>query len=159
MNEGRRMKSQSPDNQVTRLALVVLIGMVISVIVPGCKDPRDGRKYYNQGVAHVEKGECDAAISDLTRAIKMRPGFAMAHFYRGRAYHRKGEHDKALPDLDKAIEIDPTFAVAYTERATIYFIKKEYDKVWEDVHKAESLGQEIREGFREALQKASGRKK
>jgi tetratricopeptide (TPR) repeat protein len=132
---------------------------VIVVGAPGCKDPKDARKYYNQGVARLEKGENDAAISDLTKAIKVRPRFAMAHFYRGRAYLNKGEHDKALSDLNKAIELDPALAVAYGERAVIHFIRKEYDKVWENVHKQESLGLKANAGFLKALREASGRRK
>ena len=150
------MKIQNP----TRIAAIIaLAGTIIDVTVPGCKDPKDARKHYNQGVARLEKGEYDAAISDLTKAIKMRPGFAMTHFYRGRAYFRKGEHDKARPDLTEAIELDPAIAVAYGERAVIHFIRKEYDKVWENIHKQESLGLEANPGFCRALREASGRRK
>ena len=153
------MKSQGPDKRVTRVALVALIGTVIGAGVPGCKDSKNAGAYYRQGVARLEKGEYDAAISDLTKAIKTRPRFAMAHFYRGRAYFRKGEHDKALPDLNKAIELDPALAVAYGERAVIRFIRKEYDKVWENIHKQESLGLQADPGFLKALREASGRRK
>ncbi|MHC4566523.1 MAG: tetratricopeptide repeat protein [Planctomycetota bacterium] len=105
----------------TRIAaMIALAGTIIGLGVHGCKDSKNARAYYNQGVARLEKGENDAAISDLTRAIKMRPRFAMAHFYRGRAYLRKGEHDKALSDLTEAIELDPALAVAYSERVGEY---------------------------------------
>ena len=123
------MKSQSPDKRVTRVALVALIGTVIGAGVPGCKDPKSAGAYYNQGVARLEKGEHDAAISDLTKAIKMRPRSAMA------------------------------LAVAYSERAVIHFIRKEYDKIWENIHKMESLGLQARPGFLKALREASGRRK
>ena len=138
---------------------IVLVGIIIGVGVHGCKDSKNYREYYNGGVARLEKGENDAAISDFTKAIEMRPGFANAYFYRGRAYLHKGENDQALSDLDKAIEIDPGLAVAYGERAIIYFIKKDYDKTWENICKQESLGLEIDPGFLKALREASGRKR
>jgi len=144
---------------VIKLGLVALVGTIISVSVHGCKNSKNAGEYYSQGVAHLEKGEYDAAISDLTKAIKMRPRFALGHFYRGRAYHRKGQHDKALPDLTEAIELDPALAVAYGERAVIHFIRKEYDKVWENIHKQESLGLQADPGFLKALREASGREK
>ena len=153
------MKSQGPDKRAKLFALVALMGTVIGAGVPGCKDSKSARAYYNQGVARLEKGEYDAAISDLTKAIKMRPRSAMAHFYRGRAYFRKGEHDKALSDLTEATELDPALAVAYGERAVIHFIRKEYDKVWENIHKQESLGLQANPGFLKALREASGRRK
>jgi len=146
------MKTKHP------ITIVVLVGTIITVSVHGCKDPKDYREYYNRGIARLEEVEHDHAISDFTKTIEMRPGFAMAHFYRGRTYFRKGEHDKAIADYTRAIEIDEQrFAVAYAERALNYYIKKDYDKAWEDVHKAQSLGQEVR--FLEILRKDSGRKK
>jgi tetratricopeptide (TPR) repeat protein len=147
------MKTKQP------IAIVALAGTIIGFGVHGCKDSKNAGAYYNQGVARLEKGESDAAISDLTKAIKMRPRFAMAHFYRGRSYFRKGEHDKALSDLTEAIELDPALAVAYGERAVIHFIRKEYDKVWENIHKQDSLGLQANPGFLKALREASGRRK
>jgi len=140
-------------------AIIALVGTIIGVGVPGCKDRKDAGTYYNQGIARLEKGEHDNAISDFTKTIEMRPGFAMAHFYRGRAYLGKGEFDQAVSDLNKAIEIDPRLAVAYGERAVIHFIRKEYDKVWENIHIQESLGLEADPGFLKALREASGRKR
>jgi len=142
-----------------RVGLAVLIAAIFGVCVAGCKDAKD---YYNQGDAYFKKGETDQAIAAFTaaftRAIEKNPRFVNAYYYRGMAYHRKKEDDKVIADYTKAIEINPRFGVAYAERALIYLTRKEYDKAWEDVHKAESLGQEIRSGFREALEKASGRK-
>ncbi len=143
-------------SRVTRLGLVALLGTMITVSVHGCKESKD---YYDRGVASLEKREHDAAISDLTKAIEMRPRFAMAHFYRGRAYMGKREYDKAISDFTEAIEIAPELAIAYSERALIYYIKKDYDKVWENIHKQESLGLEARPGFLKALREASGRTK
>ena len=133
-----------------------LVGTIIGVSVHGCKKDED---YYNRGVARLEEGEHDPAISDFTKTIEMRPGFAMAYFYRGRAYLGNGEYDMAISDFTEAIKIAPELAVAYSERALIYYMKKEYDKVWENIHKQESLGLEARPGFLKALREASGRTK
>ncbi len=134
---------------VIKVGLVALVGTMITVGVYGCKESKD---YYNRGMARFEKGETDGAISDFTKAIKMRPRYGMAYYYRAMANSRKKEYDQAIADYTKAIEIDPQrFAVAYAERALIYYVKKEYDKAWEDVHKAQSLGVEVRPGFLKAL--------
>ena len=142
---------------VIKVGLVALVGTMITVGVYGCKKSED---YHNRGVARLEKGETDGAISDFTKAIKKNPRYGMAHYYRAMAYSRKSEFDQAIADYTKAIEIDPQrFAVAYAERALIYYVKKEYDKAWEDVHKAESLGQQISPGFLKVLRKDSGRQR
>ena len=136
-------------SSVIKVGLVALVGTMITVGVYGCKKSED---YHNRGVARLEKGETDGAISDFTKAIKKRPRYGMAYYYRAMANSRKKEYDQAIADYTKAIEIDPQrFAVAYAERALIYYVKKEYDKAWEDVHKAESLGVEVRPGFLKAL--------
>jgi tetratricopeptide (TPR) repeat protein len=146
-------------NRTRIAAMIALAGTIVGLGVHGCKDSKNAGAYYNQGVARLEKGENDAAISDLTKAIKMRPRFAMAHVYRGRAYLGTREYDQAISDLDKAIEINPRLAVAYGERAMIYFIKEEYNKTWENIRKQESLGLEINPGFLKALRERSGRRK
>jgi tetratricopeptide (TPR) repeat protein len=110
---------------VMKVGLIALLGTIFGVGMHGCKDSKD---YFNRGVARLEKGEHDGAISDLTKAIEMNPGSSMAYFYRGRAYLGKREHDPAISDLDKAIELNPQLAVAYGERAMIYYLKKDYDK-------------------------------
>ncbi|NQT00664.1 MAG: hypothetical protein HQ580_01430 [Planctomycetes bacterium] len=145
------MKTKHP------IIMIALIGIIIVVGVSGCKEAKE---YYDRGVARLEKGETDGAISDFTKAIKKRPRYGMAYYYRAMGYHHEKEYDKAIADHTKAIEIDEQrFAVAYAERALNYYIKKDYDKAWEDVHKAQSLGQEVREGFLKALRKDSGRTK
>ena len=108
-----RMKSS-----VIKVGLVALVGTIIGVGVHGCKESKE---YYNRGIARLEKREHDLAISDFTKAIKMRPRFAMAHFYRGRAYFGKREYDQAISDLTETIEINPGLAVAYNERAVVYY--------------------------------------
>ncbi len=138
------MKTKHP------ITIVVLVGAMITVGVCGCS--KSSKEYYDRGIARIEKGEIDGAISDFTKAIKKRPSYGMAHYYRAMAYLRKKEYNRAIADYTRAIEIDTQrFAVAYAERALIYYVKKEYDKAWEDVHKAESLGVEVRPGFLKAL--------
>ena len=141
------------------IALAALAGTTIALAVGGCKGSKSYREYYNQGVARLEKGEFDAAISDFTKAIKTRPRIAMAHFYRGRAYLGTREYDKAISDLTDAVEIDPTLAVAFNERAMVNYVRKEYDKAWEDIRMSESLGLQTSQGFLKALREASGRRK
>jgi len=63
-----RMKSG-----VIKVGLVALVGTIIGVGVYGCKKSED---YYNQGIAHFEKGNRGLAISDFTKAIEINPGLA-----------------------------------------------------------------------------------
>jgi len=83
---------------VIKVVLVALMGTMITAGVCGCKEAKD---YYDRGMTRFKKGETDGAISDFTKAIKKRPRFGMAYYYRGMGYHRKKEYDKAWEDVHK----------------------------------------------------------
>jgi tetratricopeptide (TPR) repeat protein len=54
----------------------------------------------------------DAAIKDLSRAIKLDPAYAHAYASRGAAYYEKDQAGKAIADLEKAISLDPGYTWA-----------------------------------------------
>jgi tetratricopeptide (TPR) repeat protein len=95
------MKSQNLDKRVTRAALVALIGIVIVVSVPGCKDSKDYREYYNRGIARLEEGKHDLAVSDFTKAIELDPQLAVAYGERAVIYFIKKEYDKVWENIKK----------------------------------------------------------
>jgi tetratricopeptide (TPR) repeat protein len=60
--------------------------------------------YNNRGVAYNGQGDHDRAIEDLSQAIMLNPGYAMAYYNRGLAYKAKGYNDRARVDFNKACE-------------------------------------------------------
>ncbi len=64
------------NNGVIKVVLFALVGTMITAGVCGCKEAKE---YYDRGMARYEKGETDGAISDFTKAIKMRPGYGIAY--------------------------------------------------------------------------------
>lgn len=76
--------------------------------------------YFAQGNYDYERGDCDTAIADYTRAIEINLKFAEA--YNNRAYTYMVQHDyaAALPDLDKAVELRPNYINALMNRGDIY---------------------------------------
>jgi tetratricopeptide (TPR) repeat protein len=84
---------------VIKVVLAALIGTMITAGVCGCKEAKE---YYDRGMARYEKGETDGAISDFTKAIKKKPRYGMAHYYRALTYLREKEYDKAWEDVHKA---------------------------------------------------------
>ena len=56
----------------------------------------------------------EAAIADLTEAIRLDPKDAAAYYHRGRAWSLQPEHeDQAIADYDRAIQLDPQYVLAY----------------------------------------------
>jgi len=63
--------------------------------------------YYGRGTACTYRGEYDRAIDDYTKALEIKPQFAMAYGGRGRAYFEQEKWAEARSDLEKAVELDP----------------------------------------------------
>ena len=62
--------------------------------------------YFNRGSAHRRAGYFAKAVTDFTKVIELKPGFARAYEARGLTQDDLGDRDKALADLDEAIRQD-----------------------------------------------------
>lgn len=72
--------------------------------------PNEPESYVGRAVALVRKGDkasLDAAVSDCTAAIRMKPGLGIAFFARSKAYRLKGESAKADSNRAEALRLDP----------------------------------------------------
>jgi tetratricopeptide (TPR) repeat protein len=73
-----------------------------------------------RGSEAQDRGDHAAAITNFTRAIHLRPDYAMAYVNRGVSYGALGQASEAMQDFDKAIALDPKCASAYFNRAAAY---------------------------------------
>lgn len=73
--------------------------------------------YNARGVAFLEEGLIDKAISDFDKAIEMRPDFAEAFNNRGNARIASGRFDLALADFDQALRIKSKLTAVHFNRA------------------------------------------
>jgi Flp pilus assembly protein TadD len=64
----------------------------------------------NLGMALVEKGQTDEAISQYQEAIQLKPDDAVFHNNLGTALGRKGRMDEAISQFQEAIRLKPDFA-------------------------------------------------
>ena len=95
-------------------------------------DPQDHVFYNNSGIDYGEEGEYDLAIKDFTKAIDLKPDYALAYNNRGAVYRSKGNHDLAIEDCNKAIQLKPDYAEPYSNRGSAYRNKGEIDRAIED---------------------------
>lgn len=63
--------------------------------------------YRQSASQNFEKGAVEAGISDLSKAIDLRPGDAGARVERAKANLRLEKYELAITDLNKAIEVEP----------------------------------------------------
>lgn len=72
--------------------------------------------YNNRGLAHAQRGDYLAALSDYATAIARNAEFAPAFSNRGNAHAALGDMLRALEDHNRAIEIDPNYVSAWHNR-------------------------------------------
>ena len=72
--------------------------------------------YFHRSDALREKGDQDAALSDLSEAITL-DGKSAAYFARASIYKAKGDLDNAIADLDQAIKYDSKNPTYYSTRS------------------------------------------
>ena len=82
----------------------------------------------------------DEAIADLTKAIKLHPGFAYAYYNRANLLALSSKLPEAFDDYTKAIELNANFAEAYYNRGLIQIYMKDTRKGCLDISKAGELG-------------------
>ena len=89
--------------------------------------------YNNRGLAYINKGQYDEAISDCTKAIEINPELAEAYSNRGGAYYFRKEYDNAWDDVEKAqdlgFQIDPVFLQDLQEVSRKNFIQTDTGKM------------------------------
>ena len=102
-------------------------------------DSQDHVFYNNRGIDYGEKGEHDLAVEDFTKAIELKPDYALAYNNRGAVYRSKGEYDKAIEDCNKAIQLKSDYAEPYSNRGAAYRNKADYERAIKDYDRAIKL--------------------
>ena len=105
--------------------------------------------YYNLGRKNFANDEIDSAISNLNKAIELKPDFVDAYYLRGLVYALQEEYDEAIADFEKVIELDPNHTEAeaalggsYAGRGAGYALQGDYDEAIGDFEMASDLGVE-----------------
>ena len=95
-------------------------------------DPQDHVFYNNRGIDYGERGEHDLAIKNFTKAIELKPDYAIAYNNRGAVYRSEGKYDLAIEDCNEAIRLKPDYAEPYSNRGAAYRNKGDYDLAIKD---------------------------
>ena len=107
------------------------------VLYAFCVEPASAA--YSAGAESLFAGEYEAAIEQLSEAIRLDPRYAPAYSSRGSAYLHTGENKAAIQDYDTAIRLapeNPDLADDYYNRAFVYQTLGEYQQAIEDYTKA-----------------------
>lgn len=91
--------------------------------------------YYNNGQRHFNQKNYNAAISDYTNSIKLKPSKDYLYYSyrnRGAAYHNINEYEKAISDYSQAVGIAPKDSDIFICRGDSYLALKKYWKALDD---------------------------
>ena len=83
--------------------------------------------YYNRGNTKHDIGFYQNAISDYSKAIRLKPDFVEAYHNRGYTKASLGQHVEAIADFNAVIQLNPDDASAYSNRG---LSKAELGQTW-----------------------------
>lgn len=75
-------------------------------------------------------------IEYLNNAIKLKPDYFSAYFYRGMAYSNLGQHKRAIEDYNQTLRLQPNDALTYVIRGMAYFDLGQHKRAIEDYNQA-----------------------
>jgi type IV pilus assembly protein PilF len=97
--------------------------------VPGVdREPTKAEIYTNLGVAYMEGGRPDLALSKLQRALQEDPRLPSAHHAMGLLRARLREYDAAESAFKRALELQPKYSEAHNNYGVFLCELKRYDE-------------------------------
>ncbi|MEO1655029.1 MAG: tetratricopeptide repeat protein, partial [Bacteroidota bacterium] len=115
------------------------------------KRPEWAAPYSLRSEAYSRKGEMEASLNNITRAIQLTEDSPRkrARLISNRAYYKEKakDYEGALRDYEVALRYDPNYADAYFRRGNLFFFQKEFQMAIQEYDKA----LQIRRYFPDAL--------
>jgi len=163
-------------NHLFHSLVLVITALVISSLSLSCKQD-NADSYYKRGVINADKGDLEAALNNLNKAIELNPNFSDAYLSRGMVkskrlilkypipenetddstYHNRSifqeiEEADTMQDFNKAIELNPNLAKAYSARGGEKAARGDHRGAFQDYSTAVELepdliGELVSEGF------------
>lgn len=119
-----------PGRNKTKVLVGVLAAGLVLALLAGSYSYKyaAGRhqRYFEKGVAHLEKNENDQAVDALSTAISLDTSQFLPYYYRAVARHKQKDTEGAIKDYSEVIRLVPHFIPAYQGRAGLYSSRGEH---------------------------------
>jgi tetratricopeptide (TPR) repeat protein len=106
------------------------------------QNPERAEAYNMRGVAYLEQGNENDAISDFNQAVRFDTTSYMPVFNRGNAYRQQGEIAEALKDYNQVVRKQPSMPDVYINRSAVLYEMKRYQEAQTDLELARELAPE-----------------
>lgn len=103
------------------------------------KNPERSDAYNMRGVAYLELGQTEDAISDFNQAIRHDTTSYKPLFNRANTYLQSGKLPEALQDYNQVVRMEPALADTYLNRSAVLYEMQQYDEAQRDLEQARSL--------------------
>ena len=115
--------------------------------VPAPTAAASPESYYDLGKENLANRDIGSALSNLSKAIELKPDFGDAYYLRGLAHALGEKYDEAIADFDKVIELDPNHSDVEVAlggtlvgRGAEQALRGDYDEAINDFERAIELG-------------------
>lgn len=106
------------------------------------QNPERADAYNMRGVAYLEQGNTNDAISDFNQAVRHDSSSYMPVFNRANAHRQDGELAEALQDYNKVVRKQPSMPDVYINRSAVLYEMKRYNEARTDLQTARELDPE-----------------
>jgi len=97
--------------------VLTLTVLLVATLILGCST-------FDSGMAALQAGNYDQAISDFTTDMIIGNGNSVRYFYRGLAYHYKRDYSRAIADYETALQLHPDTNIANNARSHLALAKQ-----------------------------------
>ena len=105
-------------------------------MVEASDEMKSSRRHFNYGMVMKKRGQFDAAIRELSKAVESDPNMSAAHLQLGCLYLGRNDYDNAEIAINKVLETDPESVKGRICRGELLRLRKQLDE-------AEKLLQEV----------------
>jgi Tfp pilus assembly protein PilF len=103
------------------------------------RDPRDSSLYSWRGDVYSQMGNCEQAMVEYKKALKMKPSLALAYYGMAMCHHKTGQVNEAIKAFKKALVIEPDMLGALVNLGSAYVATERYDAAIEQYKKATAI--------------------
>ena len=119
-----------------RIGLSLVTLLLFAVGITSCagtaekrtENRQEGKILRDEGLNELNNGNMEMALFKLSKAVRMIPDDAEAHFGLGTAYLLRSEYELAMEELQRTIKLDKTHADAHHNLALTYMNLGRWDE-------------------------------
>lgn len=100
------------------------------------REPAEPEWYNRRAVVRQINGDFDAALADISDAIRLASQSPSYYNTRGNVYAAKGDFNRALADYNAALRLDPNSAAAWANAGAARYQQGDFQKALQDYDRA-----------------------